>query len=139
MSLKLSVGTLSWEHMSELHGGSGHLREMVAEINLAYTPDVIVMDGVKTFIDGGPATGTVADGNVFVAGTDRVAVDAVGVAILKELGSSRVRDRIFGQDQISRAVQLGLGVEGPDKIELVTGDTASQDYADSLREILAGG
>jgi uncharacterized protein (DUF362 family) len=139
MSLKLSVGMLSWIHMAELHGGSGHIRKMIAEINLAYTPEVIVMDGVKAFISGGPATGTLADGNVFVAGTDRVAVDAVGVAILKELGSRSVPGSIFKQEQILRAVELRLGVEGPDKIELVTGDTVSQDYASTIQGILARG
>ncbi len=52
------------------------------------------------------------DAGVFLAGTDRVAVDAVGVAILKQLGSNDaiMKPAIFAQEQIARAVELGLGV-----------------------------
>jgi len=107
MSLKLSVGILPERHMSELHG-SDHMRDMIAEINLAYTPDLIVLDGIEAFIDGGPSQGTVRNGDVMLAGTDRVAVDAVGVTILKDLGSNRVDGKIFQQEQIRRVVELGI-------------------------------
>jgi hypothetical protein len=39
------------------------------------------------------------------------------------------RGPIFGQEQIARAVQLGLGVRGPAQIQLVTGDDASAEFA----------
>ena len=108
MSLKLSVGILPKIHMKELHS-STNINSMIAEINLAYEPDVIVMDGVKTFISGGPSNGTVADGNVVLAGTDRVALDAVGTAILIELGTTKIRrGGIFKLEQIRRAVKLGI-------------------------------
>ena len=107
MSLKLSVGILPERHMSELHG-SDHMRDMIAEINLAYSPDLIVLDGIEAFIDGGPSQGTVRNGDVMLAGTDRVAVDAVGVTILKDLGSNRVDGKIFQQEQIRRVVELGI-------------------------------
>ncbi len=61
---------------------------MIAEINLGYRPQLIVLDGVEAFVDGGPSTGKKVEADVFVGGTDRVAVDAVGVAILKDLGSN---------------------------------------------------
>ena len=138
MSLKLSVGTIPFSHMDELHG-SGDMRKMIAEINSAYKPDLIVMDGVLTFIEGGPSTGTVKNGDVMVAGTDRIAVDAVGVAILKDLGSSRVGGEIFLQEQIKRAVELKLGIESPGKIEFVTPDEPSREYAERLQSILADG
>jgi uncharacterized protein (DUF362 family) len=138
MSLKLSVGVLPEQHMSELHG-SAYMRDMIAEINLAYTPDLIVLDGIKAFIDGGPSQGTVRDGDVMLAGTDRVAVDAVGVAILKDLGSHRVDGKIFQQEQIRRAVELGIGIEGPEQIEFLTPDEPSRQYAERLQSILADG
>ena len=74
-----------------------------------------------------------------VAGTDRIAVDAVGIAILKEQGSNRIPGKIFEQDQIRRAVELNLGVDSPDKIEFITPDTESQNYAENLKLILAEG
>jgi len=61
---------------------------MIAELNFCYKPQLLVMDGVEAFVDGGPSQGTVKQGNVFLAGTDRVAMDAAAIAILKELGSN---------------------------------------------------
>jgi uncharacterized protein (DUF362 family) len=74
-------------------------------------------------------------------GTDRVALDAVGVAILRMHGGNATisRGRIFDQDQIARAVQLGLGVKGPDGVELVTDDPESRKVAERIRGVLARG
>jgi uncharacterized protein (DUF362 family) len=144
MSLKNSVGLVakwvpgdSYNYMSELHG-SPHQRRMIAEVNVAYQPDLIVLDGVEAFVDGGPARGKQVDAQVILAGTDRVAIDAVGVAILRHFGTTSAvsRGTIFQQEQIARAVELGLGVDGPDKIELITDDPDSAAYAAQIREIL---
>jgi uncharacterized protein (DUF362 family) len=144
MSLKNSVGLVakwvpgdSYNYMSELHG-SPHQRRMIAEVNAAYQPDLIVLDGVEAFVDGGPAQGKKVDAQVILAGTDRVAIDAIGVAILRYFGTTSAvsRGAIFQQEQIARAVELGLGVEGPDKIELITDDPDSAAYAAQIREIL---
>jgi len=139
MSLKLSVGILPKMHMGELHS-SQNINRMIAEINLAYEPDLIVMDGVKTFISGGPSRGTVADGNVVLAGTDRIALDAVGTAILIDLGTEKIkRGHIFELEQIHRAIELGIGIDSPDKIEFVTTNDESHEYAEKIKEILMDG
>ncbi len=140
LSLKNSVGVTPRHLMRELHGSSD-MRKMIAEINLGYKPDLILMDGIECFVDGGPMTGTKKTANVFVAGTDRVAVDAVGIAVLKELGAKKeIMDRkIFEQEQIQRAAELGLGIRGPDQIELITPDRTSGEYAKKLQSILAQG
>ncbi len=147
MSLKNSVGMVAAEvagrmhdYMGELHS-SPHQRLMIAEINTAYAPSLVVLDGVEAFISAGPDRGTHAWGEVVMAGTDRVAIDAVGLAILRHLGYSGVASQgdIFEQQQIARAVELGLGVDMPEKIELVTDDADSQAYAALIREILLQG
>ncbi len=140
MSLKLSVGVTPKKLMRTLHR-SPDMRKMIAEINVAYSPQLIIMDGIEAFVDGGPSTGKKAEADVFVGGTDRVAVDAVGVAILKELGSNEtiMNSRIFEQEQISRAVELGLGISSPGQIEFVTPDEPSRLYAEKLKGILAQG
>ena len=46
------------------------------------------------------------------------------------------RGSVFSQDQIARAVELGLGVNSPDQIQLVTGDKDSEAFALKVREIL---
>jgi uncharacterized protein (DUF362 family) len=144
LSLKNSVGMVAkynqvddHNFMRELHS-SPHQRRMIAEINTAYTPDLVVLDGVECFIDGGPARGRLAQSEVVLAGTDRIALDAVGVALLRYHGCQTevARGKIFQQDQIKRAVQLGLGVDKPDKIELITGDAESAAYAAQIKEVL---
>ena len=140
MSLKLSVGMTPKKLMRELHT-SPHMRKMIAEINLAYKPCLIVLDGVEAFVDGGPSFGKRKQTNVFLAGTDRIAVDAVGLAVLKEVGSNEaiMGKKIFEQEQIARAVELGLGVNSPDKIEIIAEDERSRNYAKKLYEILREG
>lgn len=85
------------------------------------------------------SSGTLKHAGVVLAGTDRIAVDAAGLAVLKDLGSNRaIMDTpIFRQEQIARAVELGLGVSGPAGIELVADDAESRAYAGRLRAILA--
>jgi uncharacterized protein (DUF362 family) len=111
---------------------------MIAEINTAYTPYLIVLDGVEAFISGGPDNGGRALSEVVLAGTDRVAIDAVGVALLRYHGCQTevARGKIFQQDQIKRAVQLGLGVDNPHKIQFLTGDDDSAAYATRIQQVL---
>jgi uncharacterized protein (DUF362 family) len=142
LSLKLHVGVVptfrnGFAYMQELHR-SPHQQEMIAEINTAFEPDLVVMDGVDAFVDGGPATGKKAKGSVFWAATDRVAVDAVGVAMLKHLGSNRtvMESDIFELRQIKRAAELGIGVGSASEISLVPVDDASVGLCGTLGDIL---
>ncbi len=144
LSLKNSVGLVAktvgaggHNYMSELHN-SPHQRLMIAEINAAYQPDLIVMDGVEAFVNGGPAEGKRVRPGVILAGNDRVAMDAVGVAILRMFGTTPEvsKGRVFEQEQIARAVELGLGAGGPGQIEFVTGDPDSATFADEVAPLL---
>lgn len=145
LSLKLHVGVVpttrnGFDYMAELHS-SPHQEELIAEINAPFTPDLVVMDGIAAFVDGGPATGRIAPGNVFLASADRVAIDAVGVAILKSLGSNdAIMNRpVFQLRQIKRAVELGLGASSPEEFELIAADETSGPYVQRVREVLARG
>ena len=145
LSLKLHVGVVptfrhGYEYMGELHSSS-HQRKMIAEINEPFKPALVILDGIDAFVDGGPMTGKPARGEVFLASTDRVAIDAVGVAILKFLGSNEsiMKPKIFEQEQIARAAELGLGASSPSEIEIIPADKKSQDYRDQVVEILKKG
>jgi len=148
LSLKCAVGMVppglrepgGYPYMSELHS-SKFQRQMIAEINTAYSPDLVVLDGVDAFVEGGPHVGKRVKADVMLAGTDRVAIDAVGVAILRFLGTTPEvsKGKIFDQDQIKRAAELGLGVTSADQIQIVTGDKNSEEYAGKVREILGRG
>ena len=148
LSLKCAVGMVppgpfpreadnGYPYMKEMHS-SPHQRQMIAEINTAYSPDLIVLDGVEAFVDGGPMEGTRKNANVILGGTDRVAIDAAGVAVLRQLGTTPEvsKGKIFEQDQIKRAAELGLGVKSAREIEIITGDKDSEEYAQIIRKIL---
>lgn len=141
MSLKLSVGVTHKRNMTELHTSFFSMRKMIAEINQAYTPSLILLDGIEAFVDGGPAKGVRKRAGIIIAGTDRVAIDAVGLAVLKEVGSNKaiMEKKIFEQEQIARAVEIGLGIKGPEGIEIITGDEESRRYAERLKGILLKG
>lgn len=145
LSLKNSVGLAAkrvpgntYNFMSELHS-SPNQRRMIAEINASYRPALVVLDGVEAFTDGGPDKGTKVDSNVIIAGTDRIAVDAVGVAVLRHFGTTKdvANGPIFGQEQIAQAAKLGLGVAGPEQIELLTDGKESRVYADEISKQFA--
>ncbi len=147
LSLKNSVGMAAkrlpggdYNFMTELHD-SDHQRRMIAEINAAYTPALVVMDGVEAFISGGPDQGKLVKPGVVLAGTDRIALDAAGVALLRLHGckTEAGKGKIFEQEQIVRAVELGLGVDGPEKIEFLTADADSAAYSSQIQSILAEG
>jgi len=144
LSLKNSVGLaaktvpgIPHDFMRELHN-SPHQRLMIAEINAAYRPDLVVLDGVDAFVTGGPDRGKEVAAGVMLAATDRVAIDAVGVALLRHFGTTPEvsRGAIFEQEQIARAAALKVGVASPQQIELVASDEESAAFARVIRRIL---
>jgi uncharacterized protein (DUF362 family) len=138
LSLKNAVGLVSKKKMGELHSSKDQ-RKMIAEINAVYKPDLIIMDGVTTFVDGGPMEGTRKEANVFIAGTDKVAIDAVGVALLRILGTTPevTNGSIFEQEQIKRAVELGVGITSSNDIEFIPDSEEAEKLVIQIREKLA--
>ncbi len=146
MSLKNSVGLIAkrvpginHDFMGELHS-SPHQRLMIAEINKFYRIDLIVMDATEGFTTGGPEKGKLIYPGVIIAGTDRVAIDAVGVALLRSYGtmSDVMEGRIFEQEQIARAAELGIGTASASSIRLVTLDKPAESIADRIQVQLDG-
>ena len=127
LSLKNSVGCVArrvpgvnYDFMGELHS-SPHQRRMIAEINKFYRMDLVVLDAAEGFATGGPDKGKLIRPNVIIAGTDRVAIDATGVALLRSYGTMRdvTEGRIFDLEQIARAAELDIGVSSAADIHLV--------------------
>jgi uncharacterized protein (DUF362 family) len=143
MSLKNSVGLVAkrvpgelYNYMWELHG-SPYQRLMIAEINKFYKVDFVVMDAIKAFVSGGPEKGTVVEPNLLLASKDRIAIDAVGLAILRRFGaSSLLKKPIFELDQIRRAVELGIGATSASAIKLTALDDKSQETANKIESNL---
>ncbi len=144
MSLKNSVGMVadrdpsgSYEYMGELHS-SQFQRQMIAEINKFYKVDIVVMDATEAFVRDGPERGELVKPNLMLASKDRVALDVVGVAVLRSYGSTPevMKGRISGLEQISRAAELGVGISTASQIKLVPLDSTSQKTAENLQTIL---
>jgi uncharacterized protein (DUF362 family) len=128
-----------YNYMAELHS-SPHQRRMIAELNRSIPCDLAVMDATEGFSKGGPEQGTRIAPNVILASTDRVALDAAGIALLRLYGSTPevMRGRIFEMDQIARAAELGIGVKSATDLRLVALDSESKDLVLDMRRILDG-
>jgi uncharacterized protein (DUF362 family) len=82
--------------------------------------------------------GDTVEPGLLLASRDRVALDAVGVAILRRHGSTDevMRGSIFDLDQIKRAAELGVGVSSADSISLIPVNEEAQGIVGELEEIL---
>jgi uncharacterized protein (DUF362 family) len=144
LSLKNSVGVVAkkvpggmYDYMWELHS-SPFQRQMIAEINRYYDLDFVLMDGIKAFVTGGPEKGKEVEPGLLLASKDRVAIDAVGVAILKMYGAKgKVGEvDVFEQDQLKRAAELGLGVKSSDEIKLTPLNNESWEDVERIEQFL---
>lgn len=144
LSLKNMVGTiarrvpgLDHDFMSELHT-SPRQKSMIAEISKFCRTDITVMDAMSGFSSGGPDTGKLIKPGVILASRDRVAIDAVGVALLRASGTVPhvMEGMIFEQEQIARAVELGVGIGSADRIRLVPLDEPGRNVSEQIQNQL---
>ncbi|MEM2986482.1 MAG: DUF362 domain-containing protein [Nitrososphaerota archaeon] len=144
MSLKNSVGIVAkripkglYDYMAELHT-SPFQRLMIAEVNKFYKVDLVIMDAIEAFSSGGPDRGELIKPNLILASKDRVAIDAVGVAILRSYGSTKevMKGRIFELEQIKRAAEINIGVKSASDIKLIPLNNESIEIANKLENIL---
>lgn len=121
-ALKNLVGIVHPKYRPSIGFLAGHWHERIAELNLAVHPQLTIADGATIMIAGGPTSGDSASTNLLVASADRVAVDAVALALIRLHGAwPKVTGRpLWEQRQIARAIELGLGARGRDQVELLT-------------------
>ncbi len=114
-------------------------KRMFAQMNLAFSPVLNVLDGIVSRTTGGPMPpGDQADTDMVLMSKDRVAIDAVGLAVLRYYGSETwIEDRpVWDQVQLAEAVTRRIGVSGPDDITLVTENIREKaDIEALLREV----
>ena len=110
LSLKLAVGFVHPGERRSMH--MRNLERKIAEFNLALQPDLVIMDGRKAFVSGGPATGELAEPGVIMASGDQVAID---IEALKILGSYKAKNRLlsnpYDSPQIVTALRHRLGAK----------------------------
>ncbi|MGH2620220.1 MAG: DUF362 domain-containing protein, partial [Anaerolineales bacterium] len=86
-SLKNLVGITHPRYRPSLSFLSGDWHERIAELNLAVHPHLTIADGTTVMIAGGPTSGTAARADLLLLSGDRVALDAVGVALIRSFGA----------------------------------------------------
>jgi uncharacterized protein (DUF362 family) len=88
----------------------GHLQEKLAEISICWQADLIVMDGRRAFVSGGPAKGQLAEPRLVFAFGDLIAIDVEAMKVLLEYrASNKIPADPWKLAQIATALKHGLG------------------------------
>jgi len=119
LSLKLAFGFVKGSERLAFH--MRHLKEKIVDLNLVVHPSLIILDGRRCFITGGPFHGEVREPNVILASGDRVAIDVEAIKIIESFEGTKLKDNPWSYTQIRRAVELGLGARSEDDYEAITG------------------
>ncbi len=107
-ALKLAVGFMHPGERRALH--ARHLEQKVVEISLCLQPDLIIMDGRKAFVSGGPEKGEVVQPGLLLASGDLVATDVEAMKVLLSYGAkNRLLAEPWQSTQIITALKHGLG------------------------------
>ncbi|KON29414.1 hypothetical protein AC482_06565 [miscellaneous Crenarchaeota group-15 archaeon DG-45] len=131
ISLKLAVGMIDAVGREWLHDGEAFYEKMV-ELNLAYSADLVVADATRIYVDS-EAFHDVAEPGVIIAGSSRVAADAVSVALMKHYGAHGASDRpVMEHEQFTISEGLGLGSPRLDGFDLRTSNLAGDEGFDEL-------
>jgi uncharacterized protein (DUF362 family) len=107
-SLKLAMGFMHPGQRRVMH--IGHLEQKIAEISLCWRPDLIITDGRKALVTGGPTSGKVVEPGILMASGDMVANDVESVnIILSYKTKNRLSPDPWQLPQIATALKYGLG------------------------------
>jgi len=108
MSLKLGMGLIHPGQRRAIH--MGNLEQKAVEINLAWQPDLIIMDGRNAFVSRGPDKGDLVQPEIIMASGDMVAIDVEGLKILLSYrAKNRLPETPWDAPQIVTALKHGLG------------------------------
>jgi uncharacterized protein (DUF362 family) len=107
-ALKLAFGFVHPGERRSFHFNSRE--EKLAEVSLCWQPDLIIMDGRKAFVTGGPNTGKVVEPGLILASGDLIATDVEAVKILYSYhADNRLPIDPWQSVQIATALKHGLG------------------------------
>ncbi|MCP4717170.1 MAG: DUF362 domain-containing protein [Deltaproteobacteria bacterium] len=92
------------------------INQAIADLSTAVRVDLVVLDASRALVSGGPSgPGTVKEPRTIIAGTDPVAVDAMGVSLVDWYGQRFSGERV---SHIVAAQQMGLGTLDAGGIDL---------------------
>jgi uncharacterized protein (DUF362 family) len=119
LSLKLAFGFAKGSERLAFH--MRHLREKLVDLNLVVHPNLIIMDGRKCLITGGPFKGEVREPNLVFASGDRIAIDVESIKVIESFEGAKLKEDPWSYPQIKHAVRLGLGVKSEQEYEVING------------------
>lgn len=110
-ALKLAFGFIHPGERRAFH--LSHLEQKIAEVSLCWQPDLIVMDGRKAFVSGGPDKGELVEPGLLLASGDLIATD---IEAMKVILTYQAKNKLIGDPwqspQIAAALKHGLGISG---------------------------
>ncbi len=108
-ALKLAVGFMHPGERRALH--AHYLKQKMAEISICWQPNLILMDGRKAFVSGGPDKGQLVEPGLLLASGDLIAIDveAMKVLLTYEAKNKLIADP-WQSPQIITALKHSLGV-----------------------------
>lgn len=118
-SLKLTLGFCKGSERLAFH--MQHLKEKLVDLNLVTHPNLIIMDGRKCFITGGPLKGEMRQPDVIMASGDRVAIDVESIKLIESFEGAVLKDDPWNYPQIKHAVDLALGARNDKEYAVVSG------------------
>jgi uncharacterized protein (DUF362 family) len=108
-SLKLSVGWIDQQDREVLHEDNETVEAKVAELNLGWQPNLVLIDGRRSTVTW-RGRGEYVYPNVIMASGDMVAIDAEAVHILKRYPEeNRLNIPVEEMGQLKTAQACGLG------------------------------
>jgi uncharacterized protein (DUF362 family) len=108
-ALKLAFGFVHPGERRAFH--LSHLQEKIAEVSLCWQPQLIIMDGRRAFVAGGPDKGRLAEPGLILASGDLIATDIEAMKVLIAHGAeNRLPTDPWKLPQIVTALKHGLGV-----------------------------
>jgi uncharacterized protein (DUF362 family) len=108
-SLKLGVGWIDLQDRDILHQDRETVEAKVAELNLGWQPNLVLLDGRRTTVSW-HGRGEYFYPNVIMASGDMVAIDTEAVKILQQYpGENKIGVPVETLGQLKRARELGLG------------------------------
>ena len=106
LSLKIGMGLLPVKDRKNMHRNS--LEEMIGEMNLYFRPHLVILDGRKALVSGGPDHGEERSPGVILASRGRVAIDTEAVRILQQYHATGLDMDVEDVPMIRVARELGI-------------------------------
>lgn len=107
-ALKLAFGFVHPGERRHFH--LAHLQEKLSEINLCWQPDLIIMDGRKAFVSGGPDRGHLVEPGLVLASGDLLAIDVEAIKVIQSYGAkNKLPASPWQLPQIMTALKYSLG------------------------------